>query len=108
VLVFAGVIWTAVLLIVDREFLLWMLPIITGLLLSPFLFRLASSYTLGQAARKRNLFLVPEEHTQPAIISATAANLSWLEAVPVSEENDPAPLPPEGKLSMPISPVFQS
>lgn len=105
-LVFAGLLWSVVLLLVDRQFLLWMLPIVSGLLLSPFLFQLASSYRLGQKAKNSGLFLVPEEREPPAIVEEINTKENWLASIESDQSIKPKVLPDAARTEMPISPVF--
>ena len=61
----AGVVWGAVTLYASPFFLLWLAPILTGLLLAAPLIRWTSSRSLGGWARRRGLLLVPSETAPP-------------------------------------------
>jgi membrane glycosyltransferase len=103
-----GLIWAVVLLLVDVQFLLWMMPIIGGLLLSPLLFKAASSRNLGQKARSLGLFVVPEEQEPPKIVAATDELERRLQAAEPPVEKKSVLLPPEQPTSMPVNPLFES
>ncbi|MDO5704967.1 MAG: glucans biosynthesis glucosyltransferase MdoH, partial [Paracoccus sp. (in: a-proteobacteria)] len=49
--------------------LIWLSPIIAGLILSPFTSRYSASPLFGRWARRRGLLVTPEEHDPPAILS---------------------------------------
>lgn len=61
----AGVVWGAVTLYASPFFLLWLSPILIGLLLAAPLIRWTSSHSLGGWARRRGLLLVPSETAPP-------------------------------------------
>ena len=61
----AGVVWGAVTLYASPLFLLWLSPILAGLLLAAPLIRWTSSRALGARTRRRGLLLVPSETAPP-------------------------------------------
>ena len=61
----AGAAWGAVTLHASPLFLLWLSPILAGLLLAAPLIRWTSSRALGAWARRRGLLLVPSETAPP-------------------------------------------
>ncbi len=83
-----------------------MLPIVSGLLLSPLLFQLASSYRLGQKAKESGFFLVPEERHPPEIVGEIDSKEQWLTSIASDSSQKPKALPDAARTEMPISPVF--
>jgi membrane glycosyltransferase len=65
----AGVIWTGIAWWIGPTFMLWMSPILLGMLLSIPMSVLTSRVRYGRALRRRNLFAIPEEINQPAIMT---------------------------------------
>lgn len=53
--------------------LVWLSPILAGLILSPFVTRSSASRVMGRWARRRRLLITPEEHTPPPVASESAA-----------------------------------
>ncbi|MBK4215167.1 glucans biosynthesis glucosyltransferase MdoH [Paracoccus caeni] len=53
--------------------LIWLSPILAGLILSPFTSRLSASPVFGRWARMRGLLVTPEERDPPALLSAANA-----------------------------------
>ncbi|MDO5648044.1 glucans biosynthesis glucosyltransferase MdoH [Paracoccus sp. (in: a-proteobacteria)] len=53
--------------------LIWLSPILAGLILSPITSRLSASPVLGRWARMRGLLVTPEERDSPAILTAASA-----------------------------------
>ncbi|WP_265500634.1 glucans biosynthesis glucosyltransferase MdoH [Paracoccus beibuensis] len=53
--------------------LIWLSPILAGLILSPVTSRLSASPVFGRWARMRGLLVTPEERTPPAILTNAAA-----------------------------------
>ncbi|PID64069.1 MAG: glucans biosynthesis glucosyltransferase MdoH [Gammaproteobacteria bacterium] len=64
-----GILW-----ILDPTQLLWLAPIIAGLLLSPLTSRWTASPRLGACARQRGLFVTPEERNPPFVLTQAAAH----------------------------------
>lgn len=63
-----GVAWTALTLHVSPTFLLWLAPIVFGLILAAPLVRWTSSPRLGAWTRRLGLFLVPSEIEPPFVV----------------------------------------
>ncbi|MCB0323290.1 MAG: glucans biosynthesis glucosyltransferase MdoH [Bdellovibrionales bacterium] len=104
-----GVVWGAVLWMVDVAFLAWMSPIIIGLIVAPVLVWSSGSASLGQAAKREGLFLVPEETEPLPILSRVASENQRLETLHVAtgEALDLAALlPAESGRIMHVSRVF--
>ncbi|MCQ0972024.1 glucans biosynthesis glucosyltransferase MdoH [Paracoccus sp. TK19116] len=53
--------------------LIWLSPILLGLILSPFTSRYSASPVLGRLARRQDLLVTPEERATPAIIAQAQA-----------------------------------
>ncbi|MYI75446.1 MAG: glucans biosynthesis glucosyltransferase MdoH [Acidobacteria bacterium] len=66
----AGAVWGAVTLYASPVFLLWLSPILTGLLLAAPLIRWTSSRAPGAWTRRRGLLLVPSETAPPPELAA--------------------------------------
>ena len=66
----AGGVWGAVTLYASPAFLLWLSPILAGLLLAAPLIRWTSSRSLGAWTRRRGLLLVPSETAPPPELAA--------------------------------------
>jgi len=62
------------------SFFAWLIPVLSGLVLSIPLSMLSSSAAVGQAARRMGLFLTPEEYQEPRIIQLLKEHLTQLEA----------------------------
>jgi membrane glycosyltransferase len=73
-----GLAWGAVAYWLNPGFFWWMTPVIAGLALSPLLTHWTSRVDLGVAARRRGLFLTPEETAPPTELARAEA----LAAVP--------------------------
>ena len=61
-------------------FFLWLIPVLAGLVLSIPLSMLSSSVAVGQWTRRLGLFLTPEEHTEPRVLTLLRENLARMEA----------------------------
>lgn len=61
-------------------FFLWLVPVLSGLVLSIPLSMLSSSAAVGTAARRLGLFLTPEEYQEPRVIQLLKENLVVMEA----------------------------
>lgn len=70
-----GMIWAIGMGWLDLNFLWWLAPIIVSLVLSPFVSVLSSRLTLGLAAKRVRLFLIPEEDETPQELLDTDAYL---------------------------------
>lgn len=61
-------------------FFIWLVPVLTGLVLSIPLSMLSSSAWVGRLTRKMGLFLTPEESQTPRVLELLEENLALLEA----------------------------
>jgi len=68
-----GVLTLIVLLTFSPQQLIWLSPILAGLILSPLTSRFSASPLFGRWARMRGLLLTPEERNPPAILTEAAA-----------------------------------
>ena len=82
----AGAVWGAVTLYASPVFLLWLSPILTGLLLAAPLIRWTSSRAPGAWTRRRGLLLVPSETAPPPELAA--GEMSTAAARPSAAEAD--------------------
>jgi membrane glycosyltransferase len=96
-----GLVWGAVILAFAPRFIWWMAPVLIGLLVSAPLTMWTSRATLGQKARERGYFLIPEETNPPKELIA-------VEAVNAQEHHDTDeeqhPLPAHAPLRMEAAP----
>jgi membrane glycosyltransferase len=96
-----GLVWGAVILAFAPKFIWWMAPVLVGLLVSAPLTMWTSRTTLGQKARERGYFLIPEETNPPQELIA-------VEAVNAQEHHDPDeeqhPVPVHAPLRMEAAP----
>lgn len=67
-----GLGWATAVFFLNRAFLPWLLPIAGGLVLSGPVSILSSRTALGRWCRRIQVFLIPEEHTPPHELQATA------------------------------------
>lgn len=72
----AGALWAWLLLDLAPEFLPWMLPVVSGMLLSILLSRFSSRVSAGTWARRHGLFLTPEETAPPAVLRTARDELA--------------------------------
>lgn len=68
-----GVLTLVVLSTFSPAQLIWLSPILAGLILSPLTSRLSASPVFGRWTRMRGLLVTPEERTPPAILTDAAA-----------------------------------
>lgn len=61
-----GLLWGGLALYAAGGFFVWLLPVLLGLVLAPFLTHLSSRADLGAAARRLGMFVTPEESEPPA------------------------------------------
>src|SRR5262245_15032742 len=95
-----GLVWGAIILAFAPKFIWWMAPVLIGLLVSAPLTMWTSRATLGQKARERGYFLIPEETNPPAeLVAVEAANAH--EHHDTDEEH---PLPAHAPLRMEAAP----
>ncbi|WP_421682493.1 glucans biosynthesis glucosyltransferase MdoH [Stutzerimonas urumqiensis] len=66
-----GILWTAGVAWLDPAFLWWLAPIVVSLILSAPVSVLSSRTRPGLAAKRRQLFLIPEEYAPPRELAAT-------------------------------------
>jgi membrane glycosyltransferase len=71
-----GVVWIAAVWWLHPEFSWWVLPVPLSLVLSAPVSVYSSYASLGRGARRCRLFLIPEEISQPDVISELQAGLS--------------------------------
>jgi membrane glycosyltransferase len=71
--VLLGLVWGATIILLAPRFIWWMLPVITGMLLSVPYTVYTSRAELGRRARLRGLLLTPEETAPPPELVAVAA-----------------------------------
>ncbi len=71
--VLVGVLTVVVLARFSPAQLIWLSPILAGLILSPFTSRFSASPVFGRWARMRGLLVTPEERDPPAILSEAMA-----------------------------------
>ena len=67
-----GLLWAGGVYYLNPGFLLWLLPIAIGLVLSAPMSILSSGTALGRWCRRRKLFLIPEEAQRPTELQAAA------------------------------------
>lgn len=60
--------------------LVWLSPILAGLVLSPFVTRYSASRVMGRWARRRRLLITPEEHQPPSVATEATALARQLRA----------------------------
>lgn len=60
--------------------LIWLSPILAGLILAPFVTRFSASRVMGRWARRRRLLITPEEHDPPPVTTEAAAAARHLRA----------------------------
>ena len=60
--------------------LVWLSPILAGLILSPFVTRFSASRVMGRWARRRRLLITPEEHAPPRVATEAGARTRQLRA----------------------------
>jgi membrane glycosyltransferase len=68
--VLLGLIWGAAILAMAPRYIWWMMPILSGLILSVPLTMLTSRASVGRWMRRRGLLLTPEETNTPAELAA--------------------------------------
>jgi len=91
-----GVLWGTLILLIAPRFIWWMLPVLTGLILSAPLTVLTSRADLGRLARRWGLLLTPEEVDPPAelaAVRAAASGAATAQGPGCSPQALPAPAP---------------
>lgn len=82
-----------VLAYLSPEQLIWLSPILAGLILSPLTSRVSASPVLGRWARRRGLLVTPEERDPPALLTtanALAHRIGQIDADLADLPDDPA------------------
>jgi membrane glycosyltransferase len=90
-----GLIWGAAILLMAPRYIWWMMPILSGLILSVPLTMLTSRTSVGRWMRRRGLLLTPEETNTPAELAALEEQMvgGVLVASSRIETSMPAPTP---------------
>ncbi|MFI4913955.1 MAG: glucans biosynthesis glucosyltransferase MdoH [Steroidobacterales bacterium] len=83
--VLLGLVWGSTILLFAPKFIWWMLPVITGMLLSMPLTVLTSRTSLGRRARAFHLLMTPEETAPPPELAALSRGLKIEDLSPVDE-----------------------
>ena len=69
-----GAAWAALVYALDPAFLSWMLPVLGPMMLSPVVSAFLSRRSLGVCARRRGVFLIPEESWPPRELRSLGAH----------------------------------
>lgn len=86
---FAALLWGYVTYTYAPIFFWWLLPVLTGLVLSAPLVRYSSSLDWGRGARERKIFLTPNETSEDPVLT----HMNQLLAVEHAPLPNPAPIP---------------
>lgn len=86
---FAALLWGYVTYTYAPIFFWWLLPVLTGLVLSAPLVRYSSSLDWGRGARERKIFLTPNETSEDPVLT----HMNQLLAVEHASLPNPAPIP---------------
>ena len=86
---FAALLWGYVTYTYAPIFFWWLLPVLTGLVLSAPLVRYSSSLDWGRGARERKIFLTPNETSEDPVLT----HMNQLLAVEHAHLPTPAPIP---------------
>lgn len=101
-----GLSWAITLGLISPTELVWIAPILLGMLLSPILIWAVSSPYLGELSKRYGLLLVPEEISPPGILAKVHSNQLRLQdlnfAAVVVEDYTPMEL----RAEMPTNPLF--
>ena len=73
-----GIVITAVISYLSPGQLIWLAPILLGLILSPLVSRFTASSVLGRSARMAGLLVTPEERRTPPVVTAAIAHARQL------------------------------
>jgi membrane glycosyltransferase len=88
--VLLGLAWGAVILLVAPRYIWWLMPILSGLLLSVPLTMLTSRASVGQWMRRRGLLLTPEEtNTPPELVALEERMAAGVTAVKIQTTHTP-------------------
>lgn len=85
-----GMVTLVVLAILSPGQLIWLSPILAGLILSPFVTRYSASRVMGRWARRRRLLITPEELSPPPVLTE-AANQTRLIRAEITPNDDTRP-----------------
>jgi membrane glycosyltransferase len=83
-----GAVWTVLLLTTTPKLFWWFSPVLAGFLLAIPISVWSSRVSLGEWARKRGLFLTPEEADPPPILLTMERELNLAAARPWAKEED--------------------
>jgi membrane glycosyltransferase len=111
-----GIVWAVLVRSIVPELFWWLAPVLAGMILAVPLSVLSSRVSAGQWARRRGLFLTPEEVAPPRVLRQLHAHLAEHEAAPAVRDERSAlarvledesaraahlafaePLPPDGE-----------
>ena len=87
----AGLVWTTATVMVSPSFLVWMSPILAGLLVAPVLVRVSGCRVAGDRSRRWGLFLTPAECAPPATLAAVDRALAGDLSAGTGVHASPAP-----------------
>lgn len=102
-----GACWIALLAFVDAPSLVWMSPVLGGLLVAPFLVWFASSSKLGQRTLAAKLFLTPEEKAPSPLLLDVQRRSEMLVNVHFTGTPAGTTTPPIQFEPMPQNPLFE-
>jgi len=86
-----GLVWGAAILLLAPRYIWWMMPILSGLILSVPLTMLTSRTSVGRWMRRRGLFLTPEETNTPTELAELEERMGG--EVVVATKRAEVPLP---------------
>ncbi|MDF7666256.1 glucans biosynthesis glucosyltransferase MdoH [Orbaceae bacterium ESL0727] len=75
-----GILWLVVIIWMNPQFTYWYIAILVPLTISPLVIRVSGLTSLGMAAKKKGLFLTPEETHPAKAVVATGEYLTQTEA----------------------------
>ena len=78
-----GVCWGAAILYWAPEFLIWIAPVVMGLIFAIPLNVFSSRASVGMVAKRAGVFLTPEEVRPPQVLGTLAQELDWAATVPL-------------------------
>jgi membrane glycosyltransferase len=83
-----GVVWAVLLLTAAPKLFWWFSPVLAGFWLAIPISVWSSRVSLGEWARKRHLFLTPEEADPPSILLTFEREMAWAASRPWAKEAD--------------------
>jgi len=99
--------WIYLLVALDPKSILWMAPVMLGLLISPLLIWLASSPRLGKLSAKFQIFATPEELDPPPLFKEFLdKSRDLLDASYTGPDLSPR-MPEVVEQDMPVNPIFR-